>query len=839
MNISIRPYDYYFESVSIIMKKLGITLIALILCVTLAALAPAQAMAAADGETLYVSEVKIGMGADSQEAVSELLAEGYKILLDKNGDYSNLNQETGTGSGMKEGPTQKVVYLGYKTTTDPKEAITDLAVMNMNGGYSTEDYNKLMNDYMDGQIKPFVDRFISTLEEYRANYAKPADSLGHKRADYYRKLLNMLTDDDTGDKPIGDLLLNKTKYELGDDAYNALSDEEKKNHADILTLLTQANGHAVMMIETLLARSADTSDDTWIDRIGSIDLDALKDQIKEDDPSLTTEADVTAALDKEYYDVAMKLIGKQENFIESVNDTESDDKENELNNKEDKTDELKEKLSKLSEDISEEEAASIARDILEAEADMVTGGALLENMVITEYLDVTDYGDDTLLEFFEDNADVYAIEKVRRWYPIAASLSEGQTAALDFLSLKDLIAVAITDEAGYQDPGVDKIGKASVYQDVDRAIYEPGGVALTNATLRNKKNAAEDLDNTDFSLSKEGITLWVCTGITAAGLGATAIAAKVIGSMEPAALTQRVADITAKITNAKNVMEATVNNPFYIAHPEFVDTLQKSARNNIARNTAELVKANDALEAAKADIAARSSFCKYLAAGFAVVTALLAGLSIYKTITELLEYYKVTFVPIPKYIVEEADITEYRNGEKIVVRNDTAYYKVVQCNRKPGDSEVERTNYSILGTANDLNGDVGKQWLALYSVKYENGRPILAKSLKVVKGSPDLPSGYETGIHRFGESAAFNLTSKLYCYNDTPDGTYVYYKHADIPVEAMAPDYDAAFSASASTSASIGSGGSMAIGAGVGAVLGGLAVALVVLMMRKKKGKEA
>ena len=45
-------------------------------------------------------------------------------------------------------------------------------------------------------------------------------------------------------------------------------------------------------------------------------------------------------------------------------------------------------------------------------------------------------------------------------------------------------------------------------------------------------------------------------------------------------------------------------------------------------------------------------------------------------------------------------------------------------------------------------------------------------------GNGDMPESYTTGIHRFGEKdVVFNLTSKLYCYNDPNDGTYVYFKN--------------------------------------------------------------
>ena len=238
-----------------------------------------------------------------------------------------------------------------------------------------------------------------------------------------------------------------------------------------------------------------------------------------------------------------------------------------------------------------------------------------------------------------------------------------------------------------------------------------------------------------------------------------------------------------------------------------------------------------------------------LGVAFTVITAALAAWSIYTTVTEMMDYYKVTFLPIPRYIVDEADITDDVNGEKIVIKNDTAYYRVVSCNRREGSSDVEKDNYRVLGTANDLNGDVGKQWLALYSVKYEYGSPILADSLMVQKGSSNLPKGYETGIHRFGEGAAFNLTSKYYCYNDTPKGTYVFFKNAEKTVEALTMKADTtadktktekttADSKSEETAAgSMFSAGTLAMVAGLGMLLGAGIAALIILPIMKKKEK--
>ena len=276
----------------------------------------------------YISEVRIGMGETEAEAKRELESEGFTILKDESGALADLNKDAGSNSALKRGANDKIVYFGYKTTSDVDDAITDLAVMNMKGGYSVEDYNMIIDREMDTRIKPFVDNFIATLEEYRVNYKKSKSSPSHIRADYMRRLLNRMTDDDTGGQPIGDLLLNETKYELGDAAYNALSDAEKKNHCDILTLLMQANGKATLSMKNLVTRASDTSSDTWLDRFSATTLDDLMAEAEEEDPSLTTEPDLYAALDRKYNDIAEIILSKWTAFQSQI--IEYEDKIDEL-----------------------------------------------------------------------------------------------------------------------------------------------------------------------------------------------------------------------------------------------------------------------------------------------------------------------------------------------------------------------------------------------------------------------------------------------------------------------------------------------------------------------------
>ena len=248
------------------MKRLSKAITALFLALLMGALFPVQVFADTPD---YISDIKIYAG--SYAAAEE---EGYTILKEGN-KAINLNQSAGaTGVGSKG---DKAIYLGYRTTGVRSEAITDLAVMNMKGGYSVEDYKTLMNNQMTKQIIPFVDSFLAAIEEYRVNY-RSDNAANRQRAQYIHDILNKFTDDDCGGAGLGDLLLNKTKYELGDGAYNALSDKEKKQHADILTIIAQSNGQATLMIESLLVRAADTNENTWIDRFVGTTYDNLMDE---------------------------------------------------------------------------------------------------------------------------------------------------------------------------------------------------------------------------------------------------------------------------------------------------------------------------------------------------------------------------------------------------------------------------------------------------------------------------------------------------------------------------------------------------------------------------------
>ena len=700
----------------------------------------------------YISEIKIFMG-DYKNASSE----GYKILGDGSGNPVDLNQGSGsTDTGAKG---NKKVYLGYKTTKDRKEAISDLALMNMKGGYDVAEYEALMEKQMKEQIIPFVNDFLVSINEYRDNY-NSKNKKNNQRAKYIHDMLNKLIDDDTG-KPIGDLLLNQTKYEMGDEAYNKLSEEEKKNHADILTIIAQANGKATLLLENMLIRAGDTNTDSWIDRLSETTYEDLL------DATGMAPTDARKKLSKNYDDDAQKLLRMWSAFREELLTYDDAQAYVDEYDESDATDAYDE-AEALDEDSSHDEAD----EALENAAEAVNGELKLVDkasiIAVHDYLEGIEYGDGTMLDFFLTPEDEIT-DDIEMLYPVAAALTDGQKAGLEFVTLKELVMIAGTAPGDYKAADLEELKPASIYEGVDRAIYEKGGVALTSDAIRNKKSALIEPEND--SLSALSIAFIVISSAAALGFVASTIAFAV-----------------GRIQLHRWPM-LTIEYSAYGWHPN----LTTQYYNNAVRN---------------------STWGGRCMVGFGVAAVILTIVTLYLSYNDMKAHYKVDFTPIPHYMVDEKDITGYNSkGEKIVLKNQSAYYKAVQCNRKKGDEY-----FNTVDTCADLNGDVNKQWLALYAAKNEAWEPILASSLRAVVGSSALPAGYKTGIHMFGSDAAFNLNSSLYCWNKSAKSVIVYYKTDD-----SAP----------SSSASNFSGGMIALAAGGGLIVGVFGTILATSKKRK------
>ena len=108
------------------MKK-STKIISLILTVLMLVTALPITAFAAKQET-YIKEIRISTASTADAAKKWLTDNGY-IVVD-----TDLNQKTG----------KDYVYIGYKTTTNPDEAITDISLMQMDGGYSFAEYEAML-----------------------------------------------------------------------------------------------------------------------------------------------------------------------------------------------------------------------------------------------------------------------------------------------------------------------------------------------------------------------------------------------------------------------------------------------------------------------------------------------------------------------------------------------------------------------------------------------------------------------------------------------------------------------------------------------------------------------
>ena len=142
-------------------------LISMILVVTLCV---TMVMPASAGRvTYYLSDLKMAEANTADEAKKLLTDAGFTVL-DK-----NLNPGG-----------DKVVYLGYKKSKNVEDAITDVRVMNMKGGFNISDYESIVEEALQ-TYKKEVDNIRVAAKEFAENYkaGKREAKLAYRQLNYY------------------------------------------------------------------------------------------------------------------------------------------------------------------------------------------------------------------------------------------------------------------------------------------------------------------------------------------------------------------------------------------------------------------------------------------------------------------------------------------------------------------------------------------------------------------------------------------------------------------------------------------------------------------------------
>ena len=715
------------------MKHVNKVIISCMLILSLLFCTIVPAFAAGEGEE-YISALRLVYAEDYDEA-KEIIAEGefedYKLFNE------NLNADS----------DEIGVWLAYKTTTNIEEAITDLAVMQMNGGYSDGNYQEMIKQSYDEYVamgKIYLDAINYFVEAYDAgNYL--AES-AFRQLNFY----NVVSEGIPEDK-----IPTFEGERLGDVFYEGIDEYE------LATIFFQGNVHVLNNVRSLLAMGVSYNEDgkAYLDKVG----DAAA-EMKEDPTVFEDDAE---DLDM-YASLIAPSIGVFADMFKELATVED-----ELNYKDE--------------------------DFTDAEVRYLEYYTIAQRMRNVEYLDgKTLY--QFCLEYVLDEDDYSEL------YPLAAALNEGQQAITKVFHYYDVVRYSASDyaEEAMEETLASMEEKYSenpfnVYEGVDRSIYY-GTFALTSAAERadaytDENTLADAFFGKDSTLARD---VFMFTGGASLILVGYAVLdfSKEAAKVAAEKLTVKVTENTSKIIEASAstkgifMTQNAANMPIvtnmsyesytnYLINQYFANSTEISTSASFAEKFAFLQKnftkgfesnlsgmdkfavseqyryfenMNSAITksqqaavvktdqpAAQAATATASTGAKIFAGVMYLVGGALMLYSAYSIVMTFVNHYHPDYEDVPLSMV---DLINTVDGDRYI-KYDVVY--------------AAETNEDGIYEAADLNAFEAMRWNALYYTKsYEAGKPILADTFLLSNTNNQPKSGY-TPVHRFGEKICYDL----------------------------------------------------------------------------------
>lgn len=226
-----------------------------------------------ENDSKYISEVQVFSGSSLSEAIKSCEAAGYVAVK------NNINR-TSEGDSTDNG----IYVVGYKTTTNPDEAITDISLLQMNGGYQYCTYSDVAERAAEklGNIPTEISDAINELAD---NYSE-----GSPAAVAAVKILNSYHIDELNGMKLGDYMVSGS----------CTADFVKK-------LLTRANTSVVTAFcNALVPGVADYGEDNWASRVSVSSVQAE-----------LAEGDNDNKLDSQYKVLAKELTDSLQSFAQS------------------------------------------------------------------------------------------------------------------------------------------------------------------------------------------------------------------------------------------------------------------------------------------------------------------------------------------------------------------------------------------------------------------------------------------------------------------------------------------------------------------------------------------
>ena len=664
---------------------------------------------------------------EAQTILSETKLEGYKIL------NSNLNAASGVVNTLL-GNTG--VWLAYKTTTDIDSAITDIAIMQMGGGYSIgnyqamieqsrKEYEKLGEIYMDA-----IDYFAEAYDE--EDFLAIA---AYRQLNFYTGM-----DKHTKDK-LGDLFLDGVL---------------KKS--DLATLFFEGNATVTKNIRKLLALGVSYNED-GMDYLAMVGDSAAK-----------MNANPTVFDKKNYKDLAQMIASTILVYKDMFSELSAYEKE--LNYDDEKFTELEIKYA---------ESKSLADRMRDVE---YLGGKTLYDFCMEYTENTEDYS--TLYPLVDAlNDGQIAMTKVGHYYDIVRySMSETPEEYLE-AEISEL-------EKEYASNPID------VFLGVDRTVFKESFAITSAASRADAYTGSTSLGDALFGNGRWASTsLQIASGGIGVGLAVWAIARCVKGSAKTAAEAAQAAmqlGDAAKVQGQKAAEQWVVSSGYAeylneiradylerawkwsteispdvtnsdmwaaLSYNEKIDILSNfdSTPNMSTNELLKVAKArgayNEMLEQAteEAPQKAYNAALRNSRIFTGVLYFLSAAALTYSAINlynKIYDHYHPTYDEIPTAMV---DLVNTPDGDRYI-----KYDVVYEAQTKDGKEH-----------AGDLNAYKGERWNALYYTKNsEAGNPLLADF--TVSTNNNRPENGYSAVHRFGETVCYDMNK----YNFSGDSAVVF-----------------------------------------------------------------
>ena len=778
------------------MKKIFKSIIATILVVSMLLATSVVAFAASSIQEEYVSDLRL-IYADTYEEAKLVLTdsklEGYKIL------NNNLNANSG-----KTG-----VWLAYKITTDVNEAITDVAVIQMGGGYNAANYQAMI-EQSRGEYEAMGEIYLDAIDYFAEAY----DAGNFLAEAAYRQLNFYAGLDKYKTSGLGDLFLDGVL---------------KK--ADLATLFFEGNAKVLENVRSLLAMGVSYNEEglTYLQRVSLLASGSYSGYIE------SNVADVTAndivVSETEDIDVLAAFIASNISTFRTMFE-ELSAYESELNYEDD--------------------------EFTDLELEYAEYKAVAEMMRAVDYLNGQSLYD-FCMSYSVDTKDYSSL------YPLARALNDGQISMTKVGHFYDVVRYSMSSAP--EDTITAQLDELeaqfaenpfNVYTGVDRDMYK-GTFALTSAAYR----AEAYTDSYSLAEALFGNGAWASTtaqiaaGAVGAGLFIWAIVRSVKGHTITTETTVEIAaeTIKEKAVEAANALAKedfpgfTLSNEYIIdtaydklssAHGNYIplfDDLPFSKRPEAILEEFkkyegimgdddwyERVKiVNDECNKKVSDTIAKSPKTevhttttvdwsgRIFTGALYIAGAISMAYSAISMYNKIYDYYNPAYEVVPEAMV---DLIDTADGDRYI-KYDAVLEATIR-DKKTGKYHP-----------GDLNAYEGQRWNAVYYTKsYEAGKPLLA-DFALSNVSNKAGEGY-LPVHRFGEVVCYDLNK--YNFKSSSDIIYLSVAQSENQKSAVADVPDIV--------GSVFGTGFLFLAGGLGLAIGAGATVGVQSVLKKKKETE-